>query len=265
MRRLRANLEFLFALWKANLLSAMEYRASFLTLVTGMFLNDAMYFVFWVIFFGAFEEINGWEVQDMLLVFGLLAAGYGLATWLFGNVRSLADLIANGGLDYYLALPKPVLLHILASGSNTSGLGDFTFGLLCFLFTGDLSLAAFGRFLIGILFSGFIYIAFMVLVQTLAFYSGSAQMLSGQISMAIVTFAIYPITLFDGGARFILFTIIPAAFIGVIPAEFVHNASWLSLLELLGVSLLFALLVKWAFGRGLRRYESGSAVQNPVI
>jgi ABC-2 type transport system permease protein len=80
-----------------------------------------------------------------------------------------------------------------------------------------------------------------------------------------MTFAIYPITLFDGGARFILFTIIPAAFIGVIPAEFARNASWLSLLELLGVSLLLALLVKWTFGRGLRRYESGSAIQNQVI
>ncbi len=265
LARLRPNLEFLFALWKANLLSAMEYRAAFLTQIIGMIINDAIYFVFWIIFFGKFEVINGWDVQDMILLFGILAAGLGLAMYLFGNVQNLAELIAQGGLDYYLALPKPVLLHILASRSISSGFGDLTFGILCFFFAGNLTVEAFGRFLVGLLFSALIFIAFLVLVQTLAFYTGSAQMLSAQASNAIITFAIYPITLFDGTAKFILFTIIPAAFVGAIPAEFVRSASWLSLLELLGAALLLTLLAGWAFHKGLERYESGSAVQTQVL
>ena len=53
---------FLLALWKANILSTMEYRAAFITQVVGMMLNDGFYFLFWVIFFGRFEEINSWEI-----------------------------------------------------------------------------------------------------------------------------------------------------------------------------------------------------------
>lgn len=265
LNRLSANLRFLTALWKANLLSAMEYRAAFLTQAIGMIINDAMYFIFWIFFFNKFKMINGWEMQDMILLFGLLAAGLGLARFLFGNTGNLADMITHGGLDYYLALPKPVLLHILASRSDFSALGDFLFGIFCFFFSGNLSLEAFGRYLVGLLFSALIFITFMVLVQSLAFYTGSAQMLSGQASSAIMTFATYPITLFDGTSKFILFTILPAAFIGSVPAEFVRTASWLSLLEMLGAAVLLTTLAGWAFQRGLKRYESGSAVQTQVL
>jgi ABC-type uncharacterized transport system permease subunit len=37
------NLKFLLAVWKANLLSAMEYRVSFLSQMFGMMLNNGIY------------------------------------------------------------------------------------------------------------------------------------------------------------------------------------------------------------------------------
>ena len=43
------ELRFLIALWKASLLSAMEYRVAFISQVVGMALNDAVYFIFWII------------------------------------------------------------------------------------------------------------------------------------------------------------------------------------------------------------------------
>jgi ABC-type uncharacterized transport system permease subunit len=46
------ELKFLLAVWKANLLSVMEYRVSFITQVFGMMLNDFMYFAIWIIFYG---------------------------------------------------------------------------------------------------------------------------------------------------------------------------------------------------------------------
>ena len=129
---MRRELTFLVALWKANLLSAMEYRVAFLSQVAGMMLNNAIYFVFWLIFFDRFKEVQGWGLNNMLLLFGLVATGFGLAVYLFGNVLRLADVIAGGRLDYYLSLPRPVLLHVLASGSRPSGLGDVLYGLISF-------------------------------------------------------------------------------------------------------------------------------------
>ena len=130
---------FLLALWKANLLSAMEYRVSFISQVIGMMLNNGIYFLFWVIFFERFDQVRGWELSDMFLLFGFVAAGFGLSVYLFGNLTFLAEIITTGRLDYYLALPRPVLLHTLASSSRISGLGDFTYGIISILVAGKIT------------------------------------------------------------------------------------------------------------------------------
>ena len=52
------QLRFLGALWKANLLAAMEYRGAFLSQVLGMALNNAIYFTFWVLFFDRFPAVR---------------------------------------------------------------------------------------------------------------------------------------------------------------------------------------------------------------
>lgn len=258
---MKRELIFLFAVWKANLLSAMEYRAAFISQVAGMILNDAMYFLFWVIFFNKFEQVSGWQLPDMFLLFGIVAAGFGLGTSLFGNAMQLSDAVATGKLDYYLALPRPVLLHLLATRTNASGMGDVIYGVMSFFLAGQLTLDAFARFLLGTLFSMTIFISFLVLVQSLAFWMGHSQLLSNQATNAMITFAVYPITLFEGSARFILFTLIPAAFVGAIPAEFVRTFTWGGLAQLVGASVVMLSLAVFVFYRGLRRYESGSAIQ----
>jgi ABC-2 type transport system permease protein len=261
---MRRKLIFLFALWKANLLSAMEYRLAFISQVLGMVLNDGVYFIFWVIFFSKFKEVRGWVLNDMFLMFGIVAAGFGLATYLFGNSLNLADLISQGQLDYYLSLPQPVLLHVIASRSVASGFGDFTYGVISFFMAGYFTLEAFGRFVLGVLISTVVCLSFFILVQSLAFWTGNAQMLSSQAVNALISFASYPITLFDGTAKLLLFTLIPAAFLGGVPAEFVRSASWESLLLLITGGGIFLGLALFTFHRGLRRYESGSSIQIQV-
>ena len=258
---MKRELTFLLALWKANLLAAMEYRVSFISQVVGMMLNNAVYFVFWVIFFDRFKQIRGWGVEEIFFLFGVVATSFGVSAFLFGNALDLANVIANGRLDYYLSLPRPVLLHVLASRSITSGLGDFTYGVLSFLVARQFAPDTIARFVLAIIFATTIFIAFMTLVQSLAFWIGNAAQITQQASNALITFSIYPTTLFEGSARFILFTIVPAALIGAVPAEFIRSFSWEALAQLVGAALLLLVLALVVFRRGLRRYESGSAIQ----
>ena len=258
---LRSELTFLLALWKANLLAAMEYRVAFLSQVIGMMLNNGIYFVFWIIFFDRFQQVRGWGLDEMFVLFGVVAAGFGLATYLFGNALTLSDVIASGRLDYYLSLPRPALLHVLASRSRTSGLGDFTYGLISFLLAGHYTLDTLARFILATLLSATILVSFLILVQSLSFWMGNTSLLATQATNAILTFSIYPIRLFDGSAKFLLFTILPAAFMGALPAEFVHAFSWSRLAQILAAALFLLGLAVFTFRRGLRRYESGSAIQ----
>lgn len=255
---------FLLALWQANLLAAMEYRAAFLTMVIGMMVNNAAYFVFWIIFFDRFKQVRGWGLTDLLLLFGVAASAFGLSVLLFGRIISLSETISKGQLDYYLSLPQPVLIHTLASHSVSSGLGDFIYGLLSFAVAGQFSPDALLRFIVGTVLGMAVFVGFMTLVHSLAFWLGNAQLISTQAFQSMITFALYPITLFDGSARFLLFTLIPAAFIAAVPVEYIRSASWQSLLQLLAAAVLLLAAGSWLFYRGLRRYESGSAINAQV-
>ncbi len=77
----------------------------------------------------------------------------------------------------------------------------------------------------------------------------------------MITFALYPISLFEGGGRFVLYVILPAAFMGSVPASFVKSASWIDLLQLGLAAAIISTLALIIFSRGLKRYESGSAIQ----
>jgi ABC-2 type transport system permease protein len=258
------ELKFLLAVWKTNLLSVMEYRIPFLTQVIGMMLNDFFYFIIWIIFFQQFNEVNGWGLNDMYVTYGILASAVGLAELLFGNAFNLSEIINSGRLDYYLSLPRPVLLHTISSRMMIVGLGDLCYGYLSYWFSGMFSWDGLLRFTLAMLLAAIIFTAFLVLIQSLAFWMGVISSLTGFVFNAVITFGIYPITLFDNYAKLILFTLIPAALIGAVPADFIRGFSWQSLAELLAGAVIFLLIAVGIFRLGLKRYESGSAIQVEV-
>jgi len=258
------ELKFLLAVWKTNLLSIMEYRVPFLMQVVGMMLNDFIYFAIWIIFFDRFKEVRGWGIGDMYITYGVLASSFGLVSMLFGNAFNLSEIINTGRLDYYLSLPRPVLLHAVTSRSMPGGVGDFTYGFLSFAISGQFSWEGLLRFVLATLFAAAVFASFLILVNSLAFWMGIVSNLTSMVVGAMVTFSIYPITLFDNYAKLVLFTVIPAAFVGAVPAEFIRSFTWQSLAQMLAGAVVFLFLAASLFRLGLRRYESGSAIQVEV-
>ena len=260
MSRLHAELAYLIAQWKANLASAMEYRAAFISQIVGMFINNAVYFAFWVVFFAQFKIVQGWNLRDMFLLMAIVALGYGIAFTLFGNTLQLSRVIAQGQLDYYLALPRNVLLSVLASRMVTSALGDMSYGLVTYLFTGLFAPTEIALYLSASLLAAVIFVMAFTLFHSLTFWLGNASGLAEQAANAMLTFAMYPNDIFQGAIRFLMYTIIPAAFVGVVPVQVVSKVD----LQALGVMVLAALVITIVscsvFYAGLRRYESGSAI-----
>ncbi|MBV6396179.1 MAG: hypothetical protein HFACDABA_01772 [Anaerolineales bacterium] len=258
------QLKFLLAVWKANLLSAMEYRVAFLSQVIGMMLNNFMYFAIWIVFFQRFKDVNGWGLNDMWVTFGVLASAFGLVSLLFGNAFNLSDIIMKGRLDYYLSLPRPVLLHAVASRMIGSGMGDFTYGFISYALSGLFSWDGLARFLLATLLAAVVFASFLIIIQSLAFWLGMLTNFTNVMINAILTFGIYPATLFDTTAKFVLFTIIPAAFMGSLPADLIRTFSWTTLGQLFLGAFVFLCLATSLFRLGLRRYESGSGIQVEV-
>ncbi len=256
MKTVRLVLSYL----RHNLMSAMAYRGAFLLQVFGMMLNNTMLLFFWWILFTRLPTLHGWNLTQVLILYAIVAFGFGLANVVCGNAFLVARIIVRGDLDYYLALPADPLLHLLVSHMSVSAWGDMAFGLIVFLGAAPNRWIGLPLFLLLGLLSGLILIAFSVLVGSLAFWVGNADNLAAQAVNAIITFGLYPVEIFPGTVQLLLYTLIPAAFIGSMPAGLLSEFSWGRLGLLLAVTAGMILLARAVFTWGLRRYESGNLV-----
>jgi ABC-2 type transport system permease protein len=251
-------LKFMLTCWKLNLAGAMEFRTSFLMQVGLMMINNTVWIFFWGVYFTRFPVVGGWEMKDVMMMWAVSAAGFGFSATLFGNSYRLANIIATGQLDTYLAQPKPVLLHVIISRMQVAAIGDILFGLILFGVFGDLTLIGIVKFAAALLVATLIFTFFMIIVQSLAFYIGNAEGLAQQFFNTFITFATYPTDIFRGLGRMVLFTVIPAGFISYLPVGFLREMEWTFTLSALGVALLLTIGGTWFFYRGLKRYGSGN-------
>ncbi|MEJ2749948.1 MAG: ABC-2 family transporter protein [Anaerolineae bacterium] len=141
-----------------------------------------------------------------------------------------------------------------------SAIGDLTFGLVAYLFTGRFQPIEILLFLVLSVLVALVLIAVAILAGSLAFFMGNSQQASHQLNMTLLTFALYPNSLFSGAARFMLYTIVPAAFVGSVPVQIIQERNGLLLLGLVGAAGVMWGVATAVFYTGLRRYESGSAI-----
>ena len=245
-----------------NLMSVMAYRGAFFLQAFGMLLNNIMLLFFWAVLFNRFPLLNGWAMRDVIALYGIVAVGFGVAMVICGNAGQIARIIAGGDLDYYLALPADPLVHVLVSRTSMPSWGDVLFGIVVYIVAMPerwTTLPLF--FLLGFL-SALIFIAFSVIVGSLAFWIGQSQYLAMQLRNALLTFGLYPIDIFPGVVRILLYTLIPAAFVGSIPAKLLADFQWAWLLGMVACAAGFILVARFVFNQGLHRYESGNLVQS---
>jgi len=243
---------------KANLATALEYRVSLITQVLGMLLNNGLWVFFWALCFARFPVLRGWTLDDVMVLWAVVTTAYGLAVGLMGNVLRLPQLIVQGQLDYFLALPKNVLLHVLVSQMRPVHFGDLLFGPVLLLAVVRPARAQVGVYAVVTMLAALVLLGFLILVGSAAFFAGNADALLAQVVNALVHFSTYPARIFDGGVRVMLYTILPAGFVSTVPVELVREFDWLRLLWLAGAAAAFMGLGIWTFHRGLRRYESGN-------
>jgi len=243
-----------------NMMSAMAYRGAFIMQVVGMILNDVVILFFWWVLFTRIPVLGGWSMAQVMILYAVVALAFGLGNIVCGNTIFVARAVVRGELDYYLALPADPLLHLLVSRMHLSAWGDLLFGLLVFLLVDpDRWLHLLLFLLVGTL-AGLLFVAFSVLVGSLAFWVGNADNLAGQAINALITFGMYPIEIFPGAVQWLLYTLIPAAFIGSMPARLLTDFSLGQLGILAAVTAGLILLARLVFSLGLRRYESGNLV-----
>ena len=251
-------MRFAIALFVTNLKAALALRGAFWLQAGLMLVNNLLFFVFWWVLFERFEEIRGWRIGDVAVLFGVSAAGYGLAAILAGGVHDLARRIDAGELDPMLTLPRSVLVQAAGARTRPDGWGDVATGAILVAMSGHLHGAAWVTTPLAMICAGVMFAAVGVVLHSGAFWLGSVDGLARQGIELLITFSVYPPPLFGGALKLLLFTVLPAGFVGHLPAELVRGFDPATLALVVGGTIAWAMLAGWVFERGLRRYASGS-------
>jgi len=261
LKWLRSYPSLAFAYIRLNFNAQLEYRGAFLSQVVAMFLNDMVWVTFWVLFFTRFPVLRGWNVRDVITVWALAAAGFGLAHAVFGNSLHLATLIAQGQLDVWMLYPRPLLPHLLLGRMNATAWGDALFGYAVYLLFVRPDLTHLVLFIALSLSVALLFLGFSVLSGSMSFYLGNSASLAEQWRFAMITFSTYPAILFEGAVKLLLYTLIPAGFVTYLPIQALRELSLLH--AALAVAGSFGVLAVGVgvFYHGLRRYESGNLME----
>lgn len=248
---------------KYNIMKEMINKVTFVTNVLFMMVNNATFIVQWLILFSLKEDIGGYSLNGVLILWGTAAGVFGLSNILFARAFSLWDLIINGKLDSFLVQPKSVLLGVITSRSSTSAIGDLAYGyvliLIVHMHRGPGKMAAALLLFTFFTITGTVIVtSFAVIVGSMSFYFVRADIMGNNLISAILSFSTYPDGIFKGAVKFILTFIIPVGMAQYIPVHLMTDFKLVPALLVTGYALAVCGLAVLVFYRGLKRYSSSS-------
>lgn len=244
-----------------NLSANMAYSTSFLVQVFGMALNNSAFIIFWIVLLNRVGgTVAGYGFAQVMFLWSLAAAGFGLSVVVFGNTHQLSRIIYSGELDVYLLQPKAILPNVLLSRMIVSGWGDLMYGIVLFICTQQMTLAGWALFLLFTLLMAIVVTAIRVFYHSFTFFLGNAESFAQTAGEMVISFMLYPGSIFRGPVSWVLHSLIPAALVAYIPARIFTHFDWVALLVVIGGDALIVAAAFGIFRLGLRRYESGNLI-----
>ena len=230
-------------------------KTTFISNVFFMILNNASFIVQWVVLFSIKDNIAGYHLKQVLLLWGLAAGTYGVSHFFFKNSYSLSEAINAGTLDNYLVQPKNVLISSITSSVAVSALGDILYAYIM-LFLVKVSFKAFFLYTFLIICGGLIITSFAVIAGSLSFWLKKSDIIAERINSLSTNFATYPDGIFKGVVKVLLYTIVPVGFANYIPLKIMmeFNPGFFAIVVTYTIFCIF--LSFYIFYKGLRKYSS---------
>jgi ABC-2 type transport system permease protein len=224
-----------------------------------MFVQNLLFFLLWVIFFGSVGEIRGWRLQDVALLYGFVAFAVGFAMFLCDGVRTLPLRIQDQSFDAFVVRPRHPLPALMFSRSSAASLGDVISAPFYWLVFAGMTLDRLPMLLAVALLAAVIFQAATVLVYSVVFWLPGGGRFSDQLFEILIISSTVPQHNQPLGIKLALFSVIPAGFISLTPVSIMQNPGVLAFAGLAGAALLYAAVAVAAFNAGLKRYIAQNA------
>lgn len=253
---------------KTIMRSWFQYRVDAVLRSLAVFLRESASII--VIYFTLlkFDDLNGWNMYEMLFLSSLLYVTYGILIIFFTGLRDFGKTVRSGSFDRYILRPRGLLFQIIFANADWfAAIGHGGLGIALFLLcAGKVGvvwnaqnilyyvLSIFG----GVLIQGAIFL----FLAALNIYLLETDALKEIAYWNMRKFASYPLDVFHRAIRFGLIYVVPFAFVNYFPAQyFLRKPDMTQYPELflymtLPVGLVMYLLAYWFWRVSLRAYKS---------
>lgn len=248
--------------------STMTYRTSFFLSTFGNAAITLLDFVAITIMFSHVDELGGFTLPEIALLYGSCSASLGLADLLLGNTDRIGARIRDGSLDTMLVRPVPVLAQVAADRFALRRLGRIVQGLAVLGWAVselDQLHWTVGKVLmvpVMITAGAAIFGAVMVAGAAFQFLAGDAAEVQNSFTYGGCTMLQYPPTVFAKDLLRGVTFIVPLAFVNWLPALYVLGRpdplglpGWVAYASPLVAFVVF-LPASLAWRAGVRSYRS---------
>ena len=245
---------------RVNWRSSLEYRTNFIFETTLSMLEVGMYLFYWKLFFSISSGIPGATYEQLAALVAFNHIIYAGADTLMGShVWETGDLIVRGQLDIFLVQPKSAIYQLFFSGAQPLRAVQIVVGTILYFTIVPLTPQSFALYLFGFVVGTAIFVSWIIALHSITFRLGNSVLIYKLLSV-ILHFAKKPANIFSAAIRFVLYTVIPAAYIGTVQADQAFNPDARLLAGLAGLAIVFPFIAVALFRSGMRRYESGNLI-----
>ena len=232
-------------------------KASFLTNIFFMILNNASFILQWIVLYSMKNDIGGYTFNQIMLLWGIAASTYGFSRFFFYRATNLSDTITNGKLDSYLVQPKNVLISAITSDIAPSAIGDMIYGIIM-LFVSGFTVSKFFLFILFTITGGIIVTDIAIILGSISFWISRSDMVADTGNLLMINFSTYPDGIFKGVIKILFFTLVPVGIANYIPVWILTEFNLGLTFVVLFATVFITFLAFFMFYRGLRRYSSSN-------
>ncbi len=253
---------------KMSVHARMQYRAESLANTLAVFIRESANIIAIYLALLKFDQINGWNVNEMLFLYSILFLTYAFVVSLFADLRQFSDTIREGRFDRLLVRPRGLLLQLILNNADLiASVGHGTLGILLFVISAGkvgihwnffTVLYYIAAIISGILIQGGIFIIF----SSLCFYFVETNSIRSLFYWNMRKFAGYPISIYHKVIQVILIYVVPFAFVNYFPAQYLLRKAdmanypevYIYIAPVVGVEVYAAAYLFWSVS--VRRYYS---------
>lgn len=253
---------------KMSILARLQYRADSIVATLAVFMREAAGIIVIYLALLKFDNINKWNVDEMLFLFSLLFITYSIIVVLFADLRDFSCMIREGRFDRLMVRPRGLLFQLISNNADViAACGHGMLGLVLFVVSAG-RVGIHWDFLTviyyisaiagGVLIQGGMFIIF----SSLSFYFVETGSIRNIFYWNMRRFAGYPISIYNKLIQCVMIYVVPFAFVNYFPAQYLlrkpdmegYPEIYMYIAPLVGIVIYMAAYAFWRIS--VKHYKS---------